>query len=143
MQAAQQFNKTTKRFSHPALRVLEEYSWPGNVRELENAVQRAVVLCEAGRPWTCAALPPSLRSNFEEPALNSGSYEEEVRQFKRRQVIRTLRTCGWRKADSARSRGVARGYLHRLINQLEISQHEEMDMETTRTEKFPVARQVM
>jgi len=142
LSSAQQFNKTTKRFSHPALRVLEEYSWPGNVRELENAVQRAVVLCE-GQTVDICHLPPAIRSTSEEPLLNNGSYEEEVRQFKRRLLIRTLRSCGWRKAESARSLGVARGYLHRLINQLEISQNEEPDHEANRVEKFPAARQVM
>jgi hypothetical protein len=36
-----------------------------------------------------------------------------------------LRECGWRKAETARTLGVARGYLHRLINQLGIQQQEE------------------
>jgi DNA-binding NtrC family response regulator len=27
--------------------VIEEYSWPGNVRELENAIERAVILCDS------------------------------------------------------------------------------------------------
>jgi DNA-binding NtrC family response regulator len=29
-----------------ALRSLMDYHWPGNVRELENAIERAVVLCQ-------------------------------------------------------------------------------------------------
>jgi two-component system response regulator AtoC len=32
-----------------ALRRLEEHGWPGNVRELENAIERALVLCEGDR----------------------------------------------------------------------------------------------
>lgn len=34
------------KFSPEALALLERYSWPGNVRELENAVVRAVALCD-------------------------------------------------------------------------------------------------
>ncbi|MCQ4348153.1 sigma-54 dependent transcriptional regulator [Pseudomonas stutzeri] len=33
-------------FSPEALRAIRHYGWPGNVRELENAIERAVILCE-------------------------------------------------------------------------------------------------
>ena len=142
LSSAQQFNKSARRFSHSALRALEEYSWPGNVRELENAVQRSVVLSESQTVDLCH-LPAAIRSTSEEPA-NSGSYEEEVRQFKRRLLLRTLRTCGWRKAESARALGVARGYLHRLINQLDISHEEALyEATTTQPQKLPAPRQLM
>jgi psp operon transcriptional activator len=35
------------RFSHDALRALEDYTWPGNVRELKNVVERAVYRSES------------------------------------------------------------------------------------------------
>jgi DNA-binding NtrC family response regulator len=121
--SALQFNKKVKNFSQPALHALEEYAWPGNVRELENAVQRSVVLSE-GHTVDVWHLPSAIRSSSD-VAIATGSYETEVRQFKRRLLLRTLRECGWRKAESARSLGVARGYLHRLINQLDIKEHDE------------------
>ncbi|MBH3341911.1 sigma-54-dependent Fis family transcriptional regulator [Pseudomonas mendocina] len=34
------------RFAHDAEQAIRHYSWPGNVRELENAIERAVILCE-------------------------------------------------------------------------------------------------
>jgi len=34
--------------SPEAMQAIEQYDWPGNVRELENALERAVVLCENG-----------------------------------------------------------------------------------------------
>jgi DNA-binding NtrC family response regulator len=34
------------RFAPDAELAIRQYSWPGNVRELENAVERAVILCE-------------------------------------------------------------------------------------------------
>jgi transcriptional regulator with GAF, ATPase, and Fis domain len=152
--SAQQFNKKVKRFAQPALRALEEYAWPGNVRELENAVQRAVVLSE-GQSVDVWHLPAAIRSTCDEPTFSRTSYEEEVRQFKRRLLIRTLRECGWRKAESARSLGVARGYLHRLINQLEITQREDEGHHgngihgpsspsgVVAREKFPAPKQIM
>lgn len=120
--SSEQFKKKAKRFSQASLHALEEYAWPGNVRELQNAVQRAVVLSE-GPSVEVWQLPTAVRSSSEPPQL-ARSYEEEVRDFKRRLILRTLRECGWRKAESARVLGVARGYLHRLINQLGIQEQE-------------------
>jgi two-component system, NtrC family, response regulator HydG len=34
------------RFSYEAEQAINHYTWPGNVRELENAIERAVILCE-------------------------------------------------------------------------------------------------
>jgi DNA-binding NtrC family response regulator len=106
---------------------MDQYSWPGNVRELDNMIQRAVVLSE-GSVLELSNLPPALRGSTRLPDAAMGvskktgllSYEEELKRFKRNLVIRTLQECGWRKAESARALGVARGYLHRLINQLDI-----------------------
>lgn len=121
--SAEQFRKKAKRFSRTALRTLEDHAWPGNVRELQNAVQRAVVLTE-GSTVEIQQLPLAIAGGSEMQSFNR-SYEEEVRDFKRRLILRTLRECGWRKAESARTLGVARGYLHRLINQLGIQETEE------------------
>jgi DNA-binding NtrC family response regulator len=148
--AAQRFNKKAKRFSHQALLALEEYAWPGNVRELENAVQRAAVLSE-GQTVDVCHLPADIRKNSHEAetfsisdrgvSVNS-SYEGEIRQFKRRLILRTLRKFGWNKVESARSLGVARGYLHRLINQLEISQFEDDNLLVNVEERLPGSRQI-
>jgi DNA-binding NtrC family response regulator len=132
--SAELFHKKARRFSPAMLQALEQYNWPGNVRELENVVQRAVVLSD-GPTIEVAQLPASLRSivTVDEPAPQPAaaepesplmSYEDEIRRFKRNLILRTLREYGWRKAESARALGVARGYLHRLIHQLEIEEEE-------------------
>jgi DNA-binding NtrC family response regulator len=139
LKAAQQFQKKVRNFSQAALQTLEEYNWPGNVRELENVVQRGVALSDGTTVEVCN-LPSSMRAN-DERRVNIGpetlptnqSYEEEVRRFKRALILRTLRQCDWRKAECARTLGVARGYLHRLINQLGI-QDREIDRGTGRSE---------
>lgn len=118
---AKQFNKDVRKFSPWALHALEEYDWPGNVRELSNTVERAVALTQ-GSSIDVWHLTRSTR-DVSRAAVLARTYEGEVREFKRRLILRTLRECGWRKAESARMLGVARTYLHRLINQLDI--HEE------------------
>ena len=118
------FNKDVKRFSSTALRALEEYKWPGNVRELENVVQRAIALAE-GSTIEAWHLPEAVYKGFEQiEAPVAHSYEDEIREFKRRLILRTLQECGGNKVESARALGIARGYLHRLINQLEIESGE-------------------
>jgi DNA-binding NtrC family response regulator len=47
------------RITRPAMDALCAHDWPGNVRELENAIERAVTLCEGDTVRT-RDLPPSL-----------------------------------------------------------------------------------
>lgn len=44
--SCERLNKPTLRFDQPSLELIRGYHWPGNVRELENAVERAVILCD-------------------------------------------------------------------------------------------------
>ena len=130
---SQLFKKQARCFSQATQTALEQYNWPGNVRELENVIQRAVVLSD-GRTVEICNLPAALRGGMDEPAFTPGaplptaelSYEHELKRFKRSLVLRTLRQYGWRKAESARALGVARGYLHRLTNQLDIREPDEV-----------------
>jgi DNA-binding NtrC family response regulator len=119
---ANQYDKKVKRFSRLALHSLEEHKWPGNVRELENVVQRTVVMAE-GPTIEVWHLPSTIRNGFDQ-LPTAQSYEEEVRDFRRRLVRRTLRECDWNKTEAARVLGVARGYLHRLINQLQLQSNQ-------------------
>ncbi len=56
-------------FADSARAALLSYRWPGNVRELQNTVERAVILSEAGRPVTSAAL--GLPGDFSATDVNS------------------------------------------------------------------------
>ena len=64
-----------KRISEEALRLLCQYEWTGNVRELENAVERAVILCDGDeiRPQD---LPEELRAAHAAPTPKA----EQVRE---------------------------------------------------------------
>ncbi len=44
--SCQRLHKPTPAFTEHALKAIKEYAWPGNVRELENAIERAVILCD-------------------------------------------------------------------------------------------------
>jgi len=163
--SAEHFHKKPMSISPAAMKTLERYDWPGNVRELQNVLQRAVVLSEvqtlnlshlpaslqkssqeSAPPQTSRAVAELITGNREDTSLQSvrlgSSYEEELRRFKRNLVVRTLRENGWRKTESARTLGVARGYLHRLIHQLDIKQEEE-SKRTVKDLKMPPAGSIM
>ena len=66
------------RISDHALTLLKAYDWPGNIRQLENAVFRAVVLCE-GDTLTAEEFP-QIRAQVEgiDVATHAGGRSEEA-----------------------------------------------------------------
>jgi DNA-binding NtrC family response regulator len=121
-QISKELGKKVTRYSPLAIEALDEYAWPGNVRELENVIRRAVVLAE-GQIIEVWNLPTKVRGQEEStPAVRS--YEEELRDFRRRLLVRTLQKSNGNKAEAARVLGVARGYLHRMIHDLKIQSEE-------------------
>ncbi|WOI52319.1 sigma-54 dependent transcriptional regulator [Parvularcula sp. LCG005] len=63
-------NRDVQGVRHEVMDVLQVQEWPGNVRQLENAVFRAVVLCEGG--WLSADDFPFLAEAFEQAGVHSG-----------------------------------------------------------------------
>ncbi len=63
------------KLTQPAMEALCAYEWPGNVRELENAIERAVTLCE-GDLVRLRDLPPSLLKRLNLSAVSDQELEE-------------------------------------------------------------------
>ena len=66
---ADEMGKPVKRFSDEAMAELRTHDWPGNIRELENAVERAVIMCngETIRPehLMVRGMSPARREPFD------------------------------------------------------------------------------
>ena len=60
---AESYQKPAPTLSDDAIAAIQQYTWPGNVRELENAVQRALILCENGQPITRQLLALELETS--------------------------------------------------------------------------------
>ena len=88
-------------------------SWPGNARQLRNFVERAVLLGPR-----CMDLDPS--SSAEKPGVDStlgfhDARQAAIQRFEREYVEAILARSGGNVAAAARSCGVHRGYLFRLM----------------------------
>ncbi|MCU1305725.1 MAG: sigma-54 dependent transcriptional regulator, partial [Acidobacteriaceae bacterium] len=115
---AEKHRRPALRISAAAMSALVEHDWPGNVRELQNVIEGAVVICD-GPDIRMEQLPARFLGT--EPELTCRSFEDEVRSFKRRLIQRTLEETHNNKLQAARSLGIARSSLHRLIDELEIN----------------------
>jgi DNA-binding NtrC family response regulator len=95
-----------------ATKALCRYDWPGNVRELANVLERAQILAE-GDVITVDDLPENLvLEGPEAPAGDPG----HLREVERRHVLEVLRQHRGNKVHAARSLGISRRALYRLIS---------------------------
>jgi transcriptional regulator with GAF, ATPase, and Fis domain len=87
-----------------AMHKLCAHSWPGNVRELQNALERALILCEHG------VIKPSHLSLHDGVArVERGS---DLGVLERQTIEQVLRETDWNKAKAARRLGLSRTQLY-------------------------------
>ncbi|HEY8075332.1 MAG TPA: sigma 54-interacting transcriptional regulator [Labilithrix sp.] len=112
------------RLDVPALTVLSEHTWPGNVRELANALRVAAAMVEGhviGRPELAAAIGSSLRASggADQPSIKEttlAALRTRHRQELRELVGRAIASADGNKKKAARSLGVSRQGLYRVLD---------------------------
>ena len=92
--------KTVKRISTPAIDMLMSYHWPGNVRELENALERAVLVCD-GRVIHAHDLPPSLQTAEASGTVMSLSLSDAVDAYEKDLIADALKATRGNRARAA------------------------------------------
>jgi two-component system response regulator HydG len=97
---AAESGKQIRSLSEGAKRRLLTHAWPGNVRELENAIERAVVLCEGplldAEHLPLPAGPAAPRTSLQKLAA-----------LEREAIVAALEACNWSTARAAESLGVS------------------------------------
>jgi two-component system response regulator AtoC len=122
-------------FSQEALQLLERYSWPGNIRELENAVVRAVALCDRivrpedlpERIRNCTDHTPQTAAEAAQPPSRQSSAEEQLLPLavvERLHVERVLKATGGNKQAAARLLGIDRTTLQRMVKRHQLNNGE-------------------
>ena len=119
-------------FSKGALWLLENYDWPGNIRELENAVVRAVALCDhVVRPED---LPERVRRRFSQDESGTGRFGNgnaldesllSLATVEHRHIVRVLASTGGNKQAAARILGIDRTTLQRKLERYDLEKSEE------------------
>ncbi|MFQ5632113.1 MAG: helix-turn-helix domain-containing protein, partial [bacterium] len=111
-------NKNVYGVSTETLSLFLNYKWKGNVRELENAIERAMILCDGNE-----ILPEHLPHNFTPTSL---SYElktglkESIMEFERAQIMKTLELVNHDKKATAQLLGLSLSSLYRKMSELGI-----------------------
>jgi DNA-binding NtrC family response regulator len=117
--------KTVNGVARTAMEKLVGHGWPGNVRELENAIERAVVLCQ-GPELSPDDLPPNVgvetKSAADEPASLTHLPFYQARElnhaaFERRYCSTILKKTEGNITRAAELAGVDRSNFRRLLKQ--------------------------
>jgi Nif-specific regulatory protein len=112
-------SKHIKRISTPAIDMLMAYHWPGNVRELENAIERAVVVCD-GQVVHAHHLPPTLQTAASSGAAMSLSLKDAIDAYEKDLIQDALKTSRGNRAKAARLLNTTGRIMNYKVRQLGI-----------------------
>jgi two-component system response regulator AtoC len=97
---------TVPTISPEAMAWLKSHPWPGNIRELQNALERAVLLCN-GNEITLDHLPPTTGSG----ASKTGDHRAVDPDPERQRILDALDKCAGNQTRAARLLGISRNTL--------------------------------
>jgi DNA-binding NtrC family response regulator len=99
-------DRSVHTLSEEALQHLMVYPWPGNVRELENAIERAVVMCE-GDLVERADLPTSAHGDLQNGSIMALIPGVTMSELERIAILRTLDAVDGSTARAAEILGIS------------------------------------
>jgi Nif-specific regulatory protein len=98
---AREHGKSIRRIATPCIDMLMSYHWPGNVRELENAIERAVVVCD-DRVLHAHHLPPTLQTAEASGTGFRRSLSASIAALERDLISDALKSARGNRARAAR-----------------------------------------
>jgi DNA-binding NtrC family response regulator len=106
-----------------AMRALERYHWPGNIRQLLNCIERGKIMAE-DRTIRLRDLPREVCDA--EPTSHTPAFTDvdDLASIERAKVVDVLRREDGNKTRAARSLGIDRRKIYRLVEKYEITNDE-------------------
>lgn len=112
--------RSPMKVSPEAMNILTHYRWPGNVRELANVLERAQILAEEG-VITPDDLPESMTAGVPSSPATPTS-PDNLEAIERRHVQLILNQHHGNKVQAAKSLGISRRTLYRLLERYALSE---------------------
>jgi PAS domain S-box-containing protein len=107
-----------------SLKLLKRHRWPGNVRELRNVLEKGLILWQGGK-LKLSVPDADLQldeSSVQIPLTSGKTLRELSQQFERSVCVEAIRRSGGNRSAAARSLGVSRDSLYRLLRSEAVSQ---------------------
>ncbi|MEN6416078.1 MAG: sigma-54 dependent transcriptional regulator [Armatimonadota bacterium] len=116
--------KNVTGFTDEAIKALRNHDWPGNVRELENAIERAVILCNGRtiRPEHLMLVPSSHSkgSSSDQSDVDQLSVTASLRDVEKVHIERVLKSKDWNQSAAAQVLGIDRKTLRSKIREFRL-----------------------
>ena len=119
-QFAADYGKKAPRLRPDAQAVLLSHSWPGNVRELRNLMEKVIVLTDLEELHGSVLADLIENPIFPAKAGQNIGFHEAREAFERSYIIAQLRAHGWNISKTAKTMGIERSYLYKLMDRLGI-----------------------
>jgi DNA-binding NtrC family response regulator len=114
---SQAMGKRVQNATSETVRLLMSAQWKGNVRQLDNAIERAVMMCE-GTTIDPSDLPPDLLG-LGQPLPDTDDLRSALRHYERLHITRVLRQWPDKK-EAAKRLKLGLSSLYRKIEELDI-----------------------
>ncbi|MBN1622410.1 MAG: sigma-54-dependent Fis family transcriptional regulator [Endomicrobiales bacterium] len=113
---------TKKKVKKESIDILMKYDWPGNIRELANIIERAIII-SSGETIMPQDLPLEFSSQPKTAfsPVDKKSMKKLVEDFEKNVLIETLNEFKQNKVDTAKSLGLSRAKLYRLLTKYKIT----------------------
>lgn len=100
----------SKKISSVAMKILTRYNWPGNIRELQNAIERALIVCQ-GTEIQPVHFPKELLNSLEEtttPVINLTEGGFSLEELEKHLIIKALEKHNYNQTKVAKYLGISR-----------------------------------
>ncbi|MDQ2746733.1 MAG: sigma 54-interacting transcriptional regulator, partial [Acidobacteriota bacterium] len=111
--------RNVRRISTPAIDMLTAYHYPGNVRELENAIERAIIVCDEN-VLHGHHLPPTLQTAEVSDTMTRLTLSSAVAAFERDLIQDALKTTNGNCAKAAKMLDTTERIINYKISRYEI-----------------------